>query len=82
MLGELIDLLETLRRAYGEFQDRSFTGQSPMDRKSRRWVNFGCGMLIALILIGAGIWGVFLSWRAKNAKSRLKSTGRVLVFYQ
>lgn len=61
MLGELVDLLDALRKAYGDFQDRSFTGQSPMDRQSRRLVNFGCGFLIALILIGAGVWGVFCS---------------------
>ena len=61
MLGELVDLLDALRKTYGDLQDRSFTGQSPMDRQSRRLVNFGCGMLIALILIGAGVWGVFFS---------------------
>lgn len=59
MLGELIDLLDTLRKAYGDFQDRSHTGQSPMDRQSRRWVNFGCGILIAL-LVSAGIAWAFL----------------------
>jgi hypothetical protein len=57
----MIGLLDTLRKAYGDFQDHSLTGQSPMDRQSRRWVNFGCGMLIALILIGAGVLGIFLS---------------------
>lgn len=61
MLGELIDLLDGLRKAYGDFQDRSLTGQSPMGRQSRRLVNFGCGLLIALILIGVGVWGVFFS---------------------
>lgn len=35
MLGELIDLLDTLRKADEDYQDRNRTGQSPMDRKAR-----------------------------------------------
>ena len=59
MLGELIDLIDELRKAYGDFQDRSLMGQSEMDRRSRRLVNTICGMLIALILIGVGVWGFY-----------------------
>jgi hypothetical protein len=62
MIFDLVDLIEALRKSYGEFQDRSLMGQSEMDRQSRQLVNTVCGVLIALILLAAGIWGYWVLW--------------------
>lgn len=57
MIEGLIDLIEMIRKGYGDFQDRSLVGQSEMDRKSRRLVNTICGVLIAVVLIAAAVFG-------------------------
>jgi flagellar biogenesis protein FliO len=59
MFEGLIELIESIRKGYEDFQDTSCTGQSEMDRQSRRLVRMVCGILIALTLIGAVTWSVF-----------------------
>lgn len=61
MLDELIHLILSFRKGYEDFQDSSRVGQSEMDRRSRRLVNTICSILIALILIGVGVWVGFCS---------------------
>lgn len=56
MIQELIDLIDGLRKSYEDFQDRSVMGQSEMDKQSRRLVRTVCGVLIAMLLLGSGVW--------------------------
>lgn len=59
VIQELIDLIDGLRKSYEDFQDRNVMGQSEMDRQSRRLVRTVCGVLIALLLLGSGVWWCF-----------------------
>jgi hypothetical protein len=58
---DLMVLIEAARKAYGDFQDQSLMGRSPMDKMSRRMMNFGCGILIALVLMGAFVFGMYFA---------------------
>lgn len=59
MIHELIDLIDAFRKGYEDFQDRSIMGQSEMDRQSRGLVRAVCGVLIAMLLLGSGVWWWF-----------------------
>jgi hypothetical protein len=59
VIQELTDLIDGLRKSYEDFQDRSVMGQSEMDRQSRRLVRMICVVLIALLLLGSGVWWWF-----------------------
>ena len=60
MLVELIELVTRIWQADSEIRESSVVGESEMDGRSRRFVAWVCGTLIALLLMGGAVWWWFM----------------------
>jgi MoxR-like ATPase len=57
VLAELIELVARIWQADSEIRESSVVGESEMDRRSRRFVSWVCGTIIALlVLVGVAWW--------------------------
>lgn len=59
VLGELIELVARIWQADSEIRESSVVGESEMDRRSRRFVGWVCGIIIALLVLVGVVWWWF-----------------------
>jgi hypothetical protein len=60
LIAMLVDVVASIWQADSDLRDNSVFGESPMERKDRKFVGWICGSVIVLLIVGGFIWW----WRA------------------